>query len=310
MKIEIVNGITIEQIFTENNPLKLKIENKTKKEVEVKLHFYMSSVPVVATEWNGKIKPNTWTIPYCDIENRAYFKVFIDNEINSIIHLYNSKDKIPLEEKIICLGLNKTGTSSVKKAFEDLGFKVYPENMNDNNFTHNFFTGENVGTAIDFIEQTNFTFFKDIPWSCPGISEKIIRYTPNSKFILSVRENPEKWISSVKRFWEDIIKDDKINYNYNAKIKYFENDYSINYYGYLRGMFKSWNIEKYDGDIDEKLYQVYVNHNNSVRKELKKYNCDWIEIDVSKEGEHKKLTDWLGINNNKINFEHINKTKV
>lgn len=308
MKINLIDGVNIEQLYTNEN--NLKIENISEKNVRIKLLFYINSVPNALFEWSGKIKPNTWTIPEINTLNTNYFKIYFDDELKGIIPINGFNNNIPLEKKVICVGLNKTGTSSIKKAFNGLGYEVYPKDSNESNFLHNYFTGKNVGTAIDFIEQTNYTFFKDIPWSCPGISEKIIRYTPNSKFILSVRENPEKWINSVKNFWKDIIKDDKINYKYEAKIKYLDNDHEVTYYGYLYGMFKSWNIEKYDGNIDEKLYQVYINHNNSVRKTLNKYKCDWIEIDVSKEGEYKKLTDWLGIYNNKINFEHINKTKI
>lgn len=307
MKISLIDGVTIEQSYS--NIKSLKIENTSEKDINIKLLFYCNSVVNAIHQWSGKIKSNTWIIPEINTLNTNYFKVLINDINKGIIPIYDLNNQIPLEEKIICLGLNKTGTSSIKKAFEDLGFKVYPQSHNDSNFLHNYFTGKNVGTAIDFMEQTNHTFFKDIPWSCPGISEKIIRYTPNSKFILSVRENPEKWINSVKRFWTDILKDGEIDYTYIADVKFLDYDYKIPIYGYLYGMFKSWNLEKYDGTFDEKLYQVYINHNNSVRKTLNKYNCDWIEIDVSKEGEHKKLTDWLGIYSDKINFEHINKTK-
>jgi hypothetical protein len=34
---------------------------------------------------------------------------------------------------------------------------------------------------------------------------------------------------------------------------------------------------------------------------------EWIEIEVSKEGELKKLTDWLGIENDKNDFNCLNK---
>jgi hypothetical protein len=55
------------------------------------------------------------------------------------------------------------------------------------------------------------------------------------------------------------------------------------------------NKEKYyNGELKFEAKNSIYNA-ESVKKTLQLFGCDWIEINVSKKGEFKKLTDWLGI---------------
>ena len=120
----------------------------------------------------------------------------------------------------------------------------------------------------------------------------------------------DTWVSSVKRFWEPYFKDNYFKPNAIPFAQHYVYDRGyVPELSYLLNMFETWNLDSYDGTIDEKLRQVYNNHNNSVKNSLIANNCDWIEIDVSKKGEFKKLTDWLKINNIDEDFVWINKTE-
>ena len=61
-------------------------------------------------------------------------------------------------KKVFCIGFHKTGTSSMAKAFQKLGYRVTgPNSVRD----------PNIGTnAIDMIEKlvNDFDFFQDNPW--------------------------------------------------------------------------------------------------------------------------------------------------
>jgi hypothetical protein len=94
--------------------------------------------------------------------------------------------------KIFCIGLNKTGTSTLAECLRVLGFshlKCSRDFLEDyrlkNDFTKIFKT----------VEQ--FDSFSDWPW--PLIYKELDKNFPQSRFILTIRKNPEVWIKSLKR---------------------------------------------------------------------------------------------------------------
>jgi hypothetical protein len=114
---------------------------------------------------------------------------------------------------------------------------------------------------------------------------------------------------SVKHFWKNYFQNERfdiIGGFGNVHVTYDKG--VIHNPTYLLNMFETWDLEKYRGTLDEQLIQVYENHNESVKKTLQLFGCDWIEINVAKKGEFKKLTDWLGFENKMEDFLWENKT--
>ena len=93
MKISLMDGVTIEQSYTNINSL--KIENTSEKDINIELLFYCNSVVNEMQQWRGKIKSNTGIMPEIDTRNTNYFKVVI-NEINKGIIIYTVL-KIPAD---------------------------------------------------------------------------------------------------------------------------------------------------------------------------------------------------------------------
>ena len=93
--------------------------------------------------------------------------------------------------KIFGIGLNKTGTSSLGDYFELLGYKLYCKP-----------TSKNIDIAkknpeyFDKIIE-NYHVFED--WPFPLIYKYIYEKYPTSKFILTMREDNEKWFDSLFR---------------------------------------------------------------------------------------------------------------
>ena len=305
-----IDNLIITQNYSNEKRI-IKLNNSSKETKDIQLIFYIGTIKIPVFMFTTSLSSNHWIIPDMDDYGMTHFEVFVNGILSGYVHMIKQKNKIPLKDKIICLGLNKTATSSISKSLNLIGFNTYPStNQTHEGFGDKFFSS-NVGSYIDFMENTKYTFFKDIPLSCTEISKKIIRYSPESKFILSVRSNPEKWVNSVKRFWHEWFKNDNLDiYRGTMKVKFLgpHIDKPINYYGYLSGLFESWNLDKFEGNINEKLYQYYITHNNEIRSELRKYSCNWIEVDASKEGEFKRLTDFLGVYNTEENFVHVNKS--
>ena len=307
-----LNGVIFENFYSENDERVVKLTNFTGNDLEVKIHFYYSSAFFPFAEYKNIIGNGVWITPLSHHVKAASFILLYLNGENPIqINLIRNKKLKNISNKIICVGLNKTGTTSLTKSLESIQLNCWAgsEPINSLHFTSHCFVNNSIGNAIDIVEKTDVDFFQDIPFSCPGISEKIIKNFPQAKYILTTRDNPEKWVMSVKRFWKNYFQNesfDIIGGFGNLNVTYDKG--VIHNPTYLLNMFETWELEKYHGTLDEQLIQVYENHNESVKKTLQLFGCDWIEINVAKKGEFKKLTDWLGFENKMEDFLWENKT--
>ncbi len=95
--------------------------------------------------------------------------------------------------KIFCVGLNKTGTTSLEKALKDLGYR-----MGDQNKAHALlfdYEKRDFKSIINFCKTADA--FQDAPFSYHFTYLFLEQYFPDSKFILSVRSNSEEWYNSI-----------------------------------------------------------------------------------------------------------------
>lgn len=110
--------------------------------------------------------------------------------------------------KIICAGFQKTGTKSLSRALEELGYKVY-----DAAETYIYMRE----TWIDFfagrrtIQQVCEEYDRhgvDVIVDGPGnyFWREMSEYWPKAKIILTVRDNEEKWYESMIQFYKGTIK--------------------------------------------------------------------------------------------------------
>jgi hypothetical protein len=93
-------------------------------------------------------------------------------------------------ERVFCIGLNKTGTSSLHRALNELGYKSVHAKTNDGisikeKIENNFNQGKGIISGLE-----NYTAFLD--WDRDETSHLIFKefykQYPNSKFILNTRE--------------------------------------------------------------------------------------------------------------------------
>lgn len=99
---------------------------------------------------------------------------------------------IIIKSKVFCIGLHKTGTTSLAVALKTLGYRVTgPNGVHDPNIEKNVFA-----MAYDLVDK--YDAFQDNPW--PIIYKALDVKFPDSKFILTLTA-PEFWIKSqVKHF--------------------------------------------------------------------------------------------------------------
>ena len=95
-----------------------------------------------------------------------------------------------MNPKIFCIGFHKTGTTSMRRALEMLGYRVTGPNG-----TRDPQIASKVHAMADALVP-QFDAFQDNPW--PVLYRYLDERHPGSKFILTVR-SPESWIRSQVR---------------------------------------------------------------------------------------------------------------
>lgn len=93
--------------------------------------------------------------------------------------------------KIFGIGLNKTGTSSLKQVFVQLGFV----HLDRKPRLMKHWKKREYDQIFDFIE--DYQTFEDWPW--PLMVPELLERYPTAKFILTRRKDPETWVESLKR---------------------------------------------------------------------------------------------------------------
>jgi hypothetical protein len=94
--------------------------------------------------------------------------------------------------KIFGIGLNKTGTTTLKRCMQIFGYKhksCSPELLKDV-IEHNKF--EQLYATVN-----QYDSFDDWPW--PLIYKKLDKKYPNSRFILTLRKDVNTWLKSLKK---------------------------------------------------------------------------------------------------------------
>ena len=99
--------------------------------------------------------------------------------------------------KHFCIGRNKIGTTSLKCIFEDLGFIVGNQRAAEL-LTDRYYFSQDFSPITEYCRTAQV--FQDVPFSYPETYRHLDAAYPNSKFILSVRDNADQWYQSITRF--------------------------------------------------------------------------------------------------------------
>ncbi len=111
------------------------------------------------------------------------------------------------QKKIFCIGRNKTGTTSLAKALTQLGFKVADQRQGE--LMLEDWSRRDYKTIIDFCRHSGDAF-QDIPFSLPFTFQALDIAFPRSKFILTIRDNPEQWYNSITSYHSLLFGNGKI----------------------------------------------------------------------------------------------------
>lgn len=176
----------------------------------------------------------------------------------------------PNGPKVFCIGFQKTGTTSLKAAFESIGYRVAGPNG-----THDPQIGDHVyDLAARLVPK--YEVFQDNPW--PLLYQWLDEKYPGSKFILTVRD-PDKWLKSV-----------------------------VSHFGGTDRPMLKWIYGAADPVGNEEIFIArYTAHNHEVLAYFKDREDDLLVLDLSKEeAPWSVLAGHVGFEEPGVPFPHAN----
>lgn len=207
------------------------------------------------------------------------------------------KNKKP---KIFCIGLNKTGTTTLEKILKDFNYKLGDQSSGELLFKDWFRRDFKSTIALSKTADA----FQDAPFSFPFTFIALDQNFPNAKFILTVRDSSEQWYNSLLKFhsklWADGINPPTTENLKNAKYRYK----GFAYEG-LKVIFNTPDADIYNKEI---LLEYYKNHNYQVMEYFRSRPEKLLVINVSNDNDYLRLCDFLKKEPTHKTFPWENKT--
>jgi hypothetical protein len=199
------------------------------------------------------------------------------------VHKYKVKNKT----KYFCIGRNKTGTTSLKQAFNDLGFIVGNQTVSEKLYDIYFFQDDfdkiiSYCKTAEVFQDVPFSYFKTVPY--------VDKAYPNSKFILTIRDTPEQWYNSITKFHAK-------KFGKNGRIPNLEDLKNATYLrkGFMYNTIKAHGTNDQDPYNKEIMISHYNEHNRDVIDYFKNRPNDLIVINLSVEGAYQKFSEFIGV---------------
>lgn len=186
------------------------------------------------------------------------------------------------ETKVFCIGRNKTGTTSLKTALSDLGYRVGNQHRAERLMAE--YRDRNFQPIIQYCEGADA--FQDVPFSLPFTYMVMDQAFPGSKFILSVRD-PDDWYASYIRHQKQVVGTDEI-----------PTPEELKRHPYVR---EGWlyDVKLWAGRPEEKFYdetflkERFVRYNRNV-KDYFQFKDNLLILNVADDGAYQELCAFLG----------------
>lgn len=204
--------------------------------------------------------------------------------------------KLRLRGKVryFCIGRNKTGTTSIAAAFKRMGYRVGRQRPAQAMVSE--YINREFGPLIEFCSTAEM--FQDFPFSCPDTYRYLDKAFPGAKFILSVRDSADQWYESLVRFHA-------LRFGKGGRVPTAED---------LKTAPSIWtgrpwetNRALYDSPEDDPyhkgtLIEHYNAHNQAVRDYFKNRPSDFIEINVARKTDYRRLVEFIGADSSDDGF--------
>lgn len=211
---------------------------------------------------------------------------------------YLNPIKYKNRQKFFCIGLNKTGTTSLKKAFEDLDFKLGNQRKAEKLLRD--IRNKNYRKLMKYCDTAEV--FQDVPFSFFNVYKVLYEKYPDAKFILTTRDSPEQWVNSITMFHAKKFSNNSVATAQELKkAKYV-------WPGWMwEAMEYNFNISEKDPYNLENLVKMYIKYNQEV-KEFFSDSKNFIELNLGEKKSYKKFTDFIDVDSPYLNFPWENRT--
>jgi hypothetical protein len=202
--------------------------------------------------------------------------------------------------KVFCIGKNKTGTTSMKRAFVELGYVAGNQRLAEL-LVYDW-------AKRDFSRLFRYCLtaqaFQDFPFSYPFTFQALDQHFHGSKFILTVRDSAEQWYESLVSFHSKIWGHGKVPTIEDLKeARYVFKGYAYEVY-YLNSQTPP--DDPYNREI---LIAGYRAYNHAVKDYFRHRPDDLLVLNVAEPGAYDRLCDFLGKPRMGKDFPHENKTE-
>lgn len=204
-------------------------------------------------------------------------------------------------DKVFCIGMNKTGTTSLKFEFMRLGYNVGDQRE----IEHKYWAWKTKqwDVIVDYCK--NYDFFQDFPFSFPNTYKEMDNVF-DAKFILTIRNSADEWYESLLRFQTKTGA-----FNSNGKLPKAE---SLKSAGYVRPGWMYDTHKSLFNVTDDDLYnkEILTNTYNKYNKEIIDYfgdRKDFLVLNLAEKGSYARFLNFLGKESPYNNFLHKNKSK-
>lgn len=214
---------------------------------------------------------------------------------------FRNRARVKNRKKIFVVGRNKTGTTSMKKSFEDLGFIVGQQLVSDYLVDKKYFSGD-LRSILNYVKTAEV--FQDVPFSLCEIIPMLDLHFPGSKFILTVRDCDEEWYNSLTSFHKKIFGNDKFlpsNEYLNSIEKYDGSGFKIN----VARVHGTPCSDPYNKNI---MCEHYKRHNDYVKSYFKYRPQDLLVINLKEKGAYKEFINFIEVDSKLEDFPWENKT--
>ncbi|MFC1542954.1 sulfotransferase [Candidatus Neomarinimicrobiota bacterium] len=187
-------------------------------------------------------------------------------------------------QKIFCIGANKTGTTSLAAALRELNIPVAAQRPAE--LLIQDWIRRDFRRILRFCHTARA--FQDIPFSLLYTFQALDGRFPGSKFILTIRDNPEQWYSSLIRFQSQLFGGQLPDYDDLKNATYC-------YPGWMlevnRAHYSTPDDDLYNKEI---MMNDYNFHNRSVMEYFRYRTRDLLVINLAENGSYAKLCKFLG----------------
>lgn len=200
--------------------------------------------------------------------------------------------------KYFCIGRNKTGTTSIKKAFEDLGYRVGDQRSAELLSDKYYFKG-NFAPIVAYCKSAQV--FQDAPFSWSETFKHLDHAYPGSKFILTIRDDAS-WYQSITQFHAKKFGNGQIPTAVDLQAAKYVSK------GFI------YRAVKLHGAPDEDIYnkKILIDHfnryNQTVRNYFNERPNDLLVINLSEKSSYSKFIRFLDIDSPYFDFPWENKT--